>query len=399
MSINEKVIGGYLHHRTVNDRGDAGPYNIRHHIGIELELENVSYNNSTTTIPEGWTTHEDGSLRNGIEYVTTEPMMGQGAATCIDNYYAARIEALPTARTSTHIHVNVTDVTIGDVRAMYAISYMMETGLFDAIGAPRKFCGYCMPLYEMNSTRAKNILADDSLDEFMSAIQGPNNEKYYGFNVNSVSRHGTVEFRYFPGAPTKDTLLDWIDYCVSVKSAAMATSLEELRAMESETELEQWLRHFFPKWADRLINSAGLPNMFSALMSILSIIPEERPIYQLQDKLVYMKPSLFSWMARAYGFNEAQLEYGKKIIAEVPVVSQREVSTILYKINTYRGKPQPQAAERTITPTSDLLQELLETTSSSPDRRSRNPASVRLRDWTSVYSSDIFAPVEDDLSL
>lgn len=386
MSINEKVIGGYLHHRTVNDRGDAGPYNIRHHIGIELELENVSYNNSTTTIPEGWTTHEDGSLRNGIEYVTTEPMMGQGAATCIDNYYAARIEALPTARTSTHIHVNVTDVTIGDVRAMYAISYMMETGLFDAIGAPRKFCGYCMPLYEMNSVRVKNILVDGSLEEFLQAIQGPNNEKYYGFNVNSVSRHGTVEFRYFPGAPDKDTLLDWIDYCVSVKSAAMATTLEELRAMASETDLEQWLRHFFPKWADRLINSAGLPNMFGALMSILAVIPEERPIYQVQEKLVYMKPSLFNWMAKAYGFNEAQIEHGKKIIAEVPVVSQRECLNIMREVSVHRPASVPPHLPSPDDPVWDGLSNILRT--SRPSLRPNLG-----REWT-TYSADIFGSDE-----
>src|SRR5690606_3282019 len=191
-----------------------------------------------------WEAHEDQSLRDGIEYVTRGPLAGAKLVKAVDNFYRSGITYTNSPRTSTHIDVHVSDRTLDQPRTMFALSFILEPALFEVIGAARKYCGYCVPLSEMNPIRMKTILTSDKWMHFSDSMRGRNEEKYYGFNINSVVKHGTVEFRYFYGGPTKSELLSWLSYCTSTKKAAVSTSLDELLSIPDPDSLAKFLTKF-----------------------------------------------------------------------------------------------------------------------------------------------------------
>lgn len=262
-----------------------GPY--PYYMGVELELENVN----TQLAPAGWEAHQDQSLRNGIEFVTRGPIAGSRLARVLTAYFGSGITANNSPRTSTHIHVNASDLLIGQLRTMMTLSFIAETALFDIIGRSRKYCGYCMPLREMSPQRFRKFLTTTSINEFAGTLGGRNEDKYYGFNVNSVRKHGTVEFRYFAGGPTQEELVSWMDYCIGIKKTALNISFEELLSLQSAEDLAAVLQQHMGAWGNTLINFQGPQALFDALQEVVVMFPEPQDKVR-EDELVFVSPPL-----------------------------------------------------------------------------------------------------------
>lgn len=218
-------------------------------IGIEFEIEDWSGG----TFDNHWAAHSDASLRNGIEFVFSRPKMG----TEVENALAL-FEQLATAssfniseRTSTHIHMDMGDgQQVGDVRKMFLLTYMIEPAMFRMADENRKWCSYCQPLTDMTQARISGILTSQSGDEFISAIQGSRHQdKYYAFNLKSLTRHCTIEFRYFPGYDGMASVNKWINMVQEIKLAAAAVgSIEELIAIGMDSgRMESFLRTNMPR--------------------------------------------------------------------------------------------------------------------------------------------------------
>lgn len=201
-------------------------------IGIEFEIEDWAggaFNNH-------WTTHSDASLRNGIEFVFSRAKMGsevENALALFEQTAAATTFSI-SERTSTHIHMDMGDgQKVIDVRKMFLLTYMIEPAMFRMADENRKWCSYCQPLTDMTQARISGILTAASSDGFISAISGARHQdKYYAFNLKSLTRHTTIEFRYFPGYANMAEVDKWINLVQEVKLAAAAVgSIEELLAI------------------------------------------------------------------------------------------------------------------------------------------------------------------------
>lgn len=289
-------------------------------LGVELELENVQEVKNIS----GWDLHHDDSLRNGVEYVFSRGKAGSHALSAVDNFYSAGLVWNNTPRASTHIHVNVSDTTLGVVRNMFLISYFLEDALFQSLSADRKYCGYCMPLSEMPPDRVRILLNESGFRTFLErGIGGHNVNKYYGLNVNSIRKHGTVELRYFPGGPDKEELLAWMDYATLLRKAAETDAMEKLSSFDWPHELHAWVLENFPVWGEKLLRIRDEQFMFSALQEVLAMIPEEEEDLR-RDPLVFGKESLVQVVARAYGFSEKQKDHLMKSSKNLEVMSARD---------------------------------------------------------------------------
>lgn len=261
-------------------------------MGVELEMEGVRVDGGpVVAVPMGWTTHVDASLRDGIEFVTNPPVAGAKLKRTINAFYAMNVTSNNSPRTSTHIHVNASNVTVDQLRTMFALSYILEPALFQIVGETRKYCGYCMPLTEMAPNRVKNLLISNKWAEVNAALGGRNEDKYYGFNVNSVRKHGTVEFRYFPGGPSKEELESWLHYCTAVKRLATSMSLADFIGLPDVDSLVAVLTQFFGDWAPKLIGAQGPIVMFDMLQELAGMFPDtERKVRE--DELVFISEPL-----------------------------------------------------------------------------------------------------------
>src|SRR5690606_18194244 len=77
--------------------------------------------------------------------------------------------------------------------------------------------------------RIKQLLGTTDSDStewynFWSASSG---DRYYGFNLTSIGKYGTIEFRYFPTPANKSQLWSWIDLCHAIYEYSKKFSEED----------------------------------------------------------------------------------------------------------------------------------------------------------------------------
>ena len=152
-----------------------------------------------------WTSHHDGSLRNGgAEFVTNGGLGGlalYNAFERICHLLEREIEYQDTFRCSTHMHVNMLDFTIPQVVKFLLVYTACEPYLFAHCGSYRRSSNFCVPVGDSLPFHKSLIanLFDDACARRMSSSRVTN--KYTALNLRPlfgdehISPIGTVEFR------------------------------------------------------------------------------------------------------------------------------------------------------------------------------------------------------------
>lgn len=184
--------------------------------GIEIEAEQVE-RLSVNFGSIGWTTHHDHSLRDGLEFVLSEPLSDDRLAAAVEGLYdniPDRLLFSPSPRAGTHIHINVSDKTFGVVQGMFAVMYIIDRLVFEWAGDDRLWCSYCNSLNTLPSHTLRRVLRNTDSPSWYREYLWPHRDgdRYYGFNVSSLFKYGTLEFRYFPTTTDKDKLWEWLDF-------------------------------------------------------------------------------------------------------------------------------------------------------------------------------------------
>ena len=213
-------------------------------IGIEIEVENPSSTSVLSSSPY-WQCHQDQSLRNGIEFVFRGPLGGRQLTEALREFFMSGITYDCTPRTSIHIHINASDsMGVDDLRALLLIMYVIEPAVFRWADDNRKYCGYCNPLTDLNPERLLGALFESGNDvDLVRAVHtGSNSDRYYGFNMAAMARHGTLEFRYFPCVKDEAVVKDWIKFVMLAKLAAVETT--DVRLLLKQLQDPDTLREF-----------------------------------------------------------------------------------------------------------------------------------------------------------
>lgn len=226
-------------------------------MGVEIEVERSP---SGTVLPHdtpyGWTAKSDGSLRNGVEYVLASPLKGKLLADAISAMYENGTTFVRQPTSSTHIHLDMTeeDTEESTLQVIFLLAYILEDGIFGMADPAREYCGFTNKL----STAPDKLLRAILGDEFKTGTRldlGKAGSRYYGLNVQALSKYGSLEFRYFPTAATKDELVGWINLVQSFKKAGI--ELKSIDAVAdfftSSSSYQQFLQQYFPQWSDTFL--------------------------------------------------------------------------------------------------------------------------------------------------
>lgn len=231
-------------------------------IGLEIEAENIKGIQQwpdDASLSMYWKRVPDGSLQRGNEYVLLQPVSGSMLGGAIQAFFSSgKLVRDPAG--STHIHLNMMDEddTVDGLRNLCILMYLFEELLF-VVGDPgRAACGYTNRLITAPERILRTIFSPE-LDEkpqlLAHVFAHSSNSRYYGFNMQALGKHGTVEFRYFPTATSAEELTGWIKLLMSFKKAAVqlgsVVGIESMLA--NENNYVAFVNEHFGQWYEQFL--------------------------------------------------------------------------------------------------------------------------------------------------
>lgn len=182
-------------------------------LGLELEIEGRRLPPAGTV---GWSGKADGSLRNGREYVTDGSIEPENAEAALENLRQAFRENSTvisnSIRCSTHVHVNVQELTLLQIATVMTAYYVVEPLLAEYCGVERSGNLFALRLVDtaaplrhfMEAAKTQNI-----------GLLGTDSIRYCALNITSLPRFGTLEYRMMRGIDNSPLeVLPWVNMLV-----------------------------------------------------------------------------------------------------------------------------------------------------------------------------------------
>lgn len=204
--------------------------------GVELELEGCKHTLPSsggthvvgeTALAHNITAHHDGSLRNGGIELVTKPCRGADLVDQVQ-YICGLAGAMgwkTSNRAGLHVHANMQDLTPEQVLNLVQLYILLEPCFFDAAGPERKGSIYCKSWYQHGDTvdlrETLGLIAKYQWSKLPS--------RYFGFNINSLAKYGTVEFRHMNSTTNVDDILRWINIIGKWYNYGVGNPLTEIK--------------------------------------------------------------------------------------------------------------------------------------------------------------------------
>lgn len=194
-------------------------------VGIEVELENVQHARMTY-----WNAISDHSLRNsGVEFVMKQPLGGRDLQQAIFELDTTLYSMEPDAswRCSTHIHLDVRDMTVPQLKKFILTYTALERIIFQCSGLQRwdnVFCpsfGFAQGQISKLS-RLWNRNDRDFLRGLDTSESYRDRDKYSSLNFLPIRRQGSVEFRGSEAKFRKGQLLRLANRTLSIREFALS---------------------------------------------------------------------------------------------------------------------------------------------------------------------------------
>lgn len=210
---------------TTKVRKAFGPYQSKVNglrFGIEFEMEGKSF----PTLEEVgastyWDRVNDNSLRGGYEFVSKGSVAERNSIAALEelkDLMAARTTRLvPSIRCSTHVHMNVQDLTVTQLSTLLTCYYILEPLLSRYNGVEREH-----NMFALQAQHAPSII-DDIIQRFQNRFSGEGNLKYNALNYMPLCHggYGTLEFRAGRGINASPLeLTDWLSMLTELYNVA-----------------------------------------------------------------------------------------------------------------------------------------------------------------------------------
>ena len=191
--------------------------------GIEIELEDIHFEREPSF--SYWEAKPDGSLRNsGMEFVCSSPWGGRdlySASLEIDSFLF-RHNPDSSWRCSTHVHIDVRDLTVPQLKRMILAYIVYERVLFRCSGWHRYKNNFCVALgfaQEQLATLSENWHHND--ENFTNRVIR-SWDKYTSLNLLPLSSFGSVEFRISEAKWRKGSIIRLTNRFLSLKELAVS---------------------------------------------------------------------------------------------------------------------------------------------------------------------------------
>lgn len=188
-----------------------------HLCGVEVELVGIA----DYPVLVYWDAKRDGSIRGAgaMELTFTTPLGGADIESALEEL-ASFVSTQPRAGVnyscSTHVHLDVRDLTPQELARLIVCYLVFERGLYRLAGEGRSLSPFCAPLYSIN-----NFVYDVSSgagEEWVSRTV--NFGRYAGLNLAAIERFGSLEFRHLEGTLDTQRIKEWINLAGSLKTYA-----------------------------------------------------------------------------------------------------------------------------------------------------------------------------------
>jgi len=228
-------------------------------VGLELEIEN--FNPEMERYFPGVDFTDDGSLRStdggiGIEAITV-PIETKYVRELLGRFFT-QFEITPenyTERCSTHVHVNIDDMTPEQLATLCLLYQTVESLLFLYTGEERDKNIFCVPWNQCNLSY--NIVR--KIISYPEKSENPFRhwQKYSALNLIPIMNQGSVEFRHLGGTCDVDKIMTWIALLSCMFKYAHTTPLavtrESILSMNTVSNYREWLNSIFGKYTDKLM--------------------------------------------------------------------------------------------------------------------------------------------------
>lgn len=147
-----------------------------------------------------WTTHNDGSLRAGIEFVTAYPIPITDVRASVATLLTKVKNVNFSHRTSVHSHFNVQNMTLLQVSSAVLGWWVFEECVLQLVDPKRRGNQFCLP-WTLAEGQVRTFVTDMKEGAHFSYFNA-DGYKYSAMNLANIPRMGTMEFRALEG--TKD---------------------------------------------------------------------------------------------------------------------------------------------------------------------------------------------------
>jgi len=216
-------------------------------IGIEIEVEGRDLPNIKSKF---WESVGDGSLRNGIEYRSYGPQYLQDLPMILEEIhnYLKESKLDFSFRTSTHIHMNMTQETVGTIQTVAYLYLLFEDAFLRYAGESRTGNRFCLGFKDAEGV--VNDVLTMLNDENIMNIEG-DHSRYASMNIAALSEHGTLEFRALRGTIDNKIITPWIDSLFRLRSIARTLhSPSRAYNMLMDQGVEKFSKYIFKGYYD-----------------------------------------------------------------------------------------------------------------------------------------------------
>lgn len=212
------------------------------HIGIEIEVEECGMAQLLGGPGMGkWIIERDPSLRgeDAHEFKTSFPCTCAEGIDALAAWFGMVAKARKdgagifsfSERTSIHIHVDIRDLTLSQIKAAVKLYMIFEKSFFDFVGRHRFHNIFCVPLLE-----------SEIVNSPLKATWWRKWEKYCAINLATLEQYGTIEFRAMAGNDNQTLITHWLLTLVKLIDYASKHTLQEVEAEINELKMESQYR-------------------------------------------------------------------------------------------------------------------------------------------------------------
>ncbi len=254
--------------------------------GVEHEVENVDWDRYENVAPKmadacGYQREDDGSLIAGTEFITFPASLANQIAFHKVLHGNELFEGEPfSERTSTHVHVNVSQLSVEQTLSLLQLYALAEPYFFAFVGETRERNIHCVPLW---ATQMGGLLFKHNYTYTLLPQQW---HKYTALNIKPMKEIGTIEFRHLYGTEDTTIFANWLALLKSLYTWAL-----EDNGKFYSTTCRQLLEGGYPQVC------SFLENLNCPLGKLLEIIRPHVNQERLQDVVILATTEAFGGLS------------------------------------------------------------------------------------------------------
>lgn len=253
---------------------------------IALEFENETKKPFQIPAIPGFTFHTEHSLRHhGFEYVFEKPLpidqvrgKVEEFLTTIKVHAGLRNPLTCSARTSTHVHWDITKLTYMQALNWAICYWLVEDLLSEFCGADRQGNHFCLRMKDALLTQSSLAQAIRTCKPWGSSSFGEE-MRYGSLNLNAWKKFGSMEFRMLQGIDEPEKLMNWIFTLENTRkfSLQFKNPGEIYKYFIDQTTAEMFPKKVFGEYWPMIFKS--LPQVYDVGTSVRSAFMELTPLF------------------------------------------------------------------------------------------------------------------------